>query len=148
MPRDVFLKNIYDSEDGWVGVDTISSFKGIVKYTTDLDVVKAAIKQSTFLKLNEDESKVTRVTPLPAVEDLQAKKQNILHVRNLPTEVALDEIQTFFAQPKFGLNVQCVRMSRDKEKKFKVGRRQTRKIPLRSLQRRHTDDGAHSFFSL
>jgi len=120
LPRDKFLKEIYDSEDGWVPVATLASFKRMQSITTDLAAVVAALRKSAFLKLSDDESKVTRREPLPAVEDLQMSKASIVFIRNLPLTATLDGIQSFFQSDRFGkLDVKCVRMKRAKDRAFR-----------------------------
>jgi len=99
MPRDKFLKETSEKDDGWVPISVLMTFKRMQSLTTDPKEVVAACKDSTEVVVSEDETKVKRTRPLPA--DYDAKKRSVF-VKHFPEEEAgkvdVDTITAFFAQ--------------------------------------------------
>ena len=82
--HDAIAATAYDTQDyiksqetdGWTPLATIAAFKKMVSYTTDLDVIRSALKASDALDLDEKGENLKRryVTP-----DKDPNKERIVH---------------------------------------------------------------------
>lgn len=123
LPRDKFLSEITGkSEEGWCPIETIASFQRMKKITEDLSVVVAALKESSFLVVSEDDKNIRRKEPLPA--DKVDTTPKSIYVKGFGEEATLEEVQAFIEKEmKEGEKLLLTRMRRMKggemDKKFK-----------------------------
>ena len=69
LRKDSFLmKHINRNKQGFVSLKLVSSFRKVKSLTKDWTVVLTSLRHSTFLALNEDETKVRRVSPAPQID--------------------------------------------------------------------------------
>ncbi|KAL9648669.1 hypothetical protein ABK040_016298 [Willaertia magna] len=112
LPKDKFLRSLVaNNPEGYVELKTIASFNRMKSLTTDMEVIVNAIKKSSMLEVDSEGKLVRRVTTLP---DTDTSGNRTLHVKGLPTDEQLaniDTVKDFFN--KFG-QVTCVRLRREK----------------------------------
>lgn len=93
------------------------TFNRLKTLTGDKDEVIKCIKKSTsgLLELNENETKLRRITPMPEESEEYIKELNLrtLHLKGFPTDSVLDDIMQFCS--KFG-KVESIEMRRDRRK--------------------------------
>nr|XP_020452001.1 lupus La protein [Monopterus albus] len=99
LPRDKFLKEQVQLDDGWVTLETMIKFNRLKTLTTDSSVIVAALQKSKtgLLEISEDKTKVRRSPnkPLPEQNDeyRDALKQKSVYIKGFPLNTTLDEIQ-------------------------------------------------------
>ncbi|KAH8052543.1 hypothetical protein JL722_10093 [Aureococcus anophagefferens] len=71
FPFDDYMKGKCDGE-GYVPLAEVCSFAKMKAYTTDVDVVKAALADSDAVVLNDDGTKLKRVYPCPDEDPAKA----------------------------------------------------------------------------
>ncbi|KAG5366145.1 La protein-like protein [Yarrowia sp. B02] len=82
LPTDKFLWKAVHSNDGWVPIHTIASFKRMQQFADPeaedpLAVIVSALRKSpSLLEVSEDGTKVKRVTPLQAPDDKSKDEAN------------------------------------------------------------------------
>ena len=98
-------------KDGWVPLTVIAAFKKMVSYTTDLDVIRTALKASDALDLDEKGDNLRRrfVTP-----DKDPHKERIVHASGFGVDGGKDAVETNIgkALERFG-SVENVRALRN-----------------------------------
>lgn len=117
LPRDKFLRSkTGEAGDGYVDLDIVASFKRLRSLTTDVSLIRAALKNSQLVELNEDETKLRRKSPLPG--SISSKRKTI-YVKGFPkeSEPELESVVELFSP--YGV-VRSVRFRRYPDtKKFK-----------------------------
>ncbi|KAK4525773.1 hypothetical protein GAYE_SCF16G3682 [Galdieria yellowstonensis] len=84
LPRDKFLRSqTGEAGDGYVNLDIVANFKRLKSLTTDLSVIRTALKTSQLVELNEDKTKLRRKYPLPPSI---SNKRKTIYVKGFPTE--------------------------------------------------------------
>lgn len=97
LPKDKFLQNkMKESDNGYVGVDVIASFKKMQSLTTDKSLVLKAIKSSSMLELSEDSLSLRRCHPLPEIPQAAVDSRTV-YVENLPTSADHDSLRKMFS---------------------------------------------------
>ena len=98
--KDSFLmKHINRNKQGYVSLKLVASMRKVKSLTKDWRVVLASVKHSSFVALNEDETKIRRVTATPHVDYSHVARTII--VSNYPdSEPKMKEIEVTFS--KFG----------------------------------------------
>ncbi|KAK7939551.1 hypothetical protein WMY93_002877 [Mugilogobius chulae] len=122
LPRDKFLKEQLQLDDGWVTLETMLKFNRLKSITTDNTVIVAALQKSKtgLLELSDDKTKIRRSLnkPLPEVND--EYKATIAHksvyIKGFPLETSLDEIQEWLNGKG---NIENIQMRRNLQKQFK-----------------------------
>ena len=108
-PFDDYIKS--QEKDGWVPLTVIAAFKKMVSYTTDLDVIRTALKASDALDLDEQGDNLRRrfVTP-----DKDPHKERIVHASGFGVDGGKDAVETNIgkALERFG-SVEDVRALRN-----------------------------------
>eukprot|EP01097_Dermamoeba_algensis_P000684 TRINITY_DN1243_c0_g1_i1.p1 TRINITY_DN1243_c0_g1~~TRINITY_DN1243_c0_g1_i1.p1 ORF type:complete len:360 (-),score=116.84 TRINITY_DN1243_c0_g1_i1:253-1272(-) len=95
LPRDKFLLGeMAKNTENYVSVEVIASFTRMKALTTDLSVVKEALKKSTILALSEDGSSVRRTTPLPENVDFTKRK---IYARRIPDNTTIEQVEALFS---------------------------------------------------
>jgi len=113
-PKDKYLRALAAAnEDGYVSIDTLSTFKRVQSISTDLEQIKAVLKTSKFLEVSADGTMVKRVTPLPQQDD---SNERTIYSKGWPEGTSIEDISKFFST--YG-KVLSVRLRKDLEKKPK-----------------------------
>ena len=88
-PFDDYIKS--QEKDGWVPLTVIAAFKKMVSYTTDLDVIRTALKASDALDLDEQGDNLRRrfVTP-----DKDPHKERIVHASGFGVDGGKEAVET------------------------------------------------------
>ncbi|KAG7463999.1 hypothetical protein MATL_G00182610 [Megalops atlanticus] len=122
LPRDKFLKEQLQLDDGWVTLETMIKFNRLKCLTTDFNVIVESLRKSKtgLLEISEDKTKIRRSPnkPLPEVNDeyKDALKHKSVYIKGFPTETTLDEIQDWL---KGKGTVESIQMRRNLQKMFK-----------------------------
>ncbi|XP_050685458.1 la protein homolog [Leptidea sinapis] len=102
LPRDKFLKEQINLDDGWVPLDIMIKFNRLAKLTLDTDVIANALSKSTsgLLEISEDNNKVRRNPELPIPEMNEERRKELssrtIYAKGFPKDAVLDDILTFF----------------------------------------------------
>eukprot|EP01129_Flabellula_baltica_P003109 TRINITY_DN12953_c0_g1_i1.p1 TRINITY_DN12953_c0_g1~~TRINITY_DN12953_c0_g1_i1.p1 ORF type:complete len:362 (+),score=93.28 TRINITY_DN12953_c0_g1_i1:81-1088(+) len=72
-PRDNFLLETAEQNNGWIPVDVFLKFNKIKALTEELDAVVKACRESRYIEVNEDGTLVKRIAPLPEVDDFEER---------------------------------------------------------------------------
>ncbi|XP_059896662.1 lupus La protein [Gadus macrocephalus] len=122
LPRDKFLKEQLQLDDGWVKVATMLQFNRLKSLTTDSAVIiEALLKSKTgLLEISEDKTKIRRSAekPIPEInEDYKdAMKNKSVYIKGFPLETTLDEILEWTTGKGQAENIQ---MRRNLQRQFK-----------------------------
>jgi RNA recognition motif-containing protein len=109
LPRDKFLKETMEKNNGWVPIATIASFTRMKAISEDLEVITQALSaESHLIELDEEKKNIRRKIALP--EDLNVVARSVI-VEGFPKEMTLDEIIEFLS--KYAA-VEAVRMQRER----------------------------------
>ncbi|KCV71393.1 hypothetical protein H696_02341 [Fonticula alba] len=99
--RDRFMRTkIEESENGWVPLALLASFKRISSMSTDLELIADAVSKTTsgLIELSEDRQNVRRVNALPDADSLKDSiSAATVYAKGFSTEASLDEILEFAA---------------------------------------------------
>jgi len=81
LPRDKFLKEQLQLDDGWVPLETMLKFNRLKSLTTDVTVIVAALQKSKngLLELSDDKTKIRRLANKPLPEFNDDYKATIAH---------------------------------------------------------------------
>ncbi|XP_054471174.1 lupus La protein [Anoplopoma fimbria] len=122
LPRDKFLKEQLQLDDGWVPLETMLKFNRLKTLTTETSVIVEALQKSKtgLLEVSEDKTKVRRIPskPLPEVNDdyKDALKHKSVYMKGFPLETSLDEIQEWLNTKG---NIENIQMRRTLQRQFK-----------------------------
>ncbi|KAM9343786.1 lupus La protein [Pholidichthys leucotaenia] len=122
LPRDRFLKEQLQLDDGWVPLETMLKFNRLKSLTTDSSVVIAALQKSKtgLLEINEEKTKIRRSPnkPLPEINDdyKDAVKHKSVYIKGFPLETTLDEIQEWLNGKG---QIENIHMRRNLQRQFK-----------------------------
>ncbi|CAI5656104.1 unnamed protein product [Oreochromis niloticus] len=122
LPRDRFLKEQLQVDDGWVTLETMLKFNRLKSLTTDSSVLIAALEKSKtgLLEISEDKTKIRRSPskPLPEQNDeyKDALKHKSVYMKGFPLETSLDEIQDWLNGKG---SVENIQMRRNLQRQFK-----------------------------
>ncbi|XP_065052382.1 lupus La protein-like [Rhopilema esculentum] len=103
LPRDKFLQDKINQENGWVSLECLITFNRLKILSTDFDVILGALEKSKtgLLELDKDNKKIRRnpQKEVPSTLDpimMKASKQKTLYVKGFPTDYTLDQVEEFF----------------------------------------------------
>ncbi|XP_059199546.1 lupus La protein [Centropristis striata] len=122
LPRDKFLKEQLQLDDGWVPLETMLKFNRLKSITTETSVIVEALQKSKtgLLEMSEDKTKIRRSPnkPLPEINDdyKDAVKNKSVYMKGFPLETSLDEIQEWLNGKGAIENIQ---MRRNLQRQFK-----------------------------
>ncbi|XP_028991864.1 lupus La protein [Betta splendens] len=122
LPRDKFLKEQLQLDDGWVPLETMLKFNRLKSLTTESSIIVASLQKSKtgLLELSEDKTKVRRSLnkPLPEVNDeyKDALKHKSVYIKGFPLNITLDEILEWLNDKGAIENIQ---MRRNLQRQFK-----------------------------
>ncbi|KAJ3448796.1 lupus la protein [Anaeramoeba flamelloides] len=111
LSRDRFLKGLIEkNEEGYVSFLDLLRFNRLREISEDIELIAKSLEKSETLELSEDKKSVRRKVPLP--EDFSDDHLTVF-CRNLPKEIQIDDLKTFFS--KYG-TVNYVRLLRSNRK--------------------------------
>uniref|UniRef100_H3C5U9 Small RNA binding exonuclease protection factor La n=1 Tax=Tetraodon nigroviridis TaxID=99883 RepID=H3C5U9_TETNG len=122
LPRDKFLKEQIQLDDGWVSLETMLKFNRLKTLTTESSVIVAALQKSKtgLLEISEDKTKIRRSPdkPLPEMNDeyKDALKHKSVYIKGFPLETTLDEIQEWLSGKG---NIENIQMRKTLQRNFK-----------------------------
>ncbi|XP_019945492.1 lupus La protein [Paralichthys olivaceus] len=122
LPRDKFLKEQLQQDDGWVPLETMLKFNRLSSLTSDSSVIVAALQKSKtgLLEISEDKTKIRRCTdkPVPELNDdfKDAVKHKSVYMKGFPLETSLDEIQDWLNGKG---TIENIQMRKNMQKQFK-----------------------------
>ncbi|XP_020916757.1 lupus La protein [Exaiptasia diaphana] len=102
FPRDKFLRQKAEEDDGWVTLDCLQTFSRLKAMSVENQTLADAIKRanSKLLEVSDDDKKVRRLksVPLPenTVEARQTAKAKTVYCKGFPKETTLDQLEEFF----------------------------------------------------
>ncbi|XP_061090693.1 lupus La protein isoform X1 [Conger conger] len=122
LPRDKFLKEQLQLDDGWVKLETMIKFNRLKCLTTDFNIIINSLRKSktALLEINEDMTKIRRCPdkPLPELNEeyKDAVKHKSVYIKGFPTETSLDEIKEWLDGKG---KIESIQMRRNLQKNFK-----------------------------
>ncbi|CAL1286637.1 unnamed protein product [Larinioides sclopetarius] len=94
LARDGYLQDLLStSTEGYVDLEIFKAFNKIRELTDDVNAIVAALSKSTILQVNEEKTKVRRVTPMGKPKDFDACT---LYVEKLPSHADHKWIKDMF----------------------------------------------------
>ncbi|XP_060723426.1 lupus La protein [Tachysurus vachellii] len=122
LPRDRFLKEQIQLDDGWVTLETMLKFNRLKNLTSDAAVIVESLRKSKtgLLEISEDQTKIRRSLskPLPEYTDeyKDALKHKSIYMKGFPLDTTLDEIKDWLADKG---HVENIQMRKGPQKTFK-----------------------------
>ncbi|XP_026854577.1 lupus La protein isoform X1 [Electrophorus electricus] len=122
LPRDRFLKEQMQLDDGWVSLETMLKFNRLKSLTTDATVIVKSLQKSKtgLLEISEDQNKIRRclTKPLPELNDeyRDAVKHRSIYMKGFPLDTTLDEVKEWLAEKGA---VENIHMRKGPQKTFK-----------------------------
>lgn len=96
LQKDRFMKQeISKHPEGYVPIPTIASFNRMKQITDDLNLVVKAMKLSSMLEVNGDETMVRRNTPVPEPQNVD---KETIYVERLPPYADHDWVKGIFSK--------------------------------------------------
>merc|ERR1712141_460820 len=112
LPRDKFLKETIQSDEGWVSMDVMMKFQRLAGLSEDPQVILSALKKggSGLMEVDEEKNKIRRCPTLPLPEWNDARREelmnNTVYVKGFEkTKTTLDDLLEFFGKYPNVLNV-------------------------------------------
>jgi len=112
LPRDKFLKETIQSDEGWVSMDVMMKFQRLAGLSEDPQVIMSALKKggSGLMEVDEEKNKIRRCPTLPLPEWNDARREelmnNTVYVKGFEkTKTTLDDLLEFFGKYQNVLNV-------------------------------------------
>ncbi|CAH3158448.1 unnamed protein product [Porites evermanni] len=103
LPRDKFLRQKVDEDEGWVTLECLTTFNRLKALSTDTDAIAKALRKSEagLVEVSEDNKKVRRVTTKPLPEETaEARydaKTKTVYCKGFPAETTIDQLEEFFS---------------------------------------------------
>lgn len=122
LPRDKFLKDQMQLDDGWVTLETMLKFNRLKNLTSDTAVIVKSLQKSKvgLLEVSEDQTKIRRcpTKPLPEHDEefRDAVKHKSIYMKGFPLETTLDEVKEWLADKG---TVENIQMRKGLQKTFK-----------------------------
>ncbi|XP_030637727.1 lupus La protein [Chanos chanos] len=122
LPRDKFLKEQLQLDDGWVPLETMLKFNRLKMLTSDCSVIVEALRKSRtgLLEVSEDKTKIRRCPskPLPEFNEeyRDALKHKSVYMKGFPLETTLDDIKDWLSDKGM---VENIHMRKGPQKTFK-----------------------------
>ncbi|XP_076871331.1 lupus La protein [Brachyhypopomus gauderio] len=122
LPRDRFLKEQMQLDDGWVTLETMLKFNRLKTLTTDATVIVESLRKSKtgLLEISEDQTKIRRCLsrPLPEHSDeyRDALKHRSIYMKGFPLDTTLDELKEWLYSKGV---VENIHMRKGPQKTFK-----------------------------
>nr|XP_006636663.2 PREDICTED: lupus La protein isoform X1 [Lepisosteus oculatus] len=122
LPRDKFLKEQIQLDDGWVPLETMIKFNRLSRLTKDFNVITDSLRKSKtgLIEISEDKSKIRRSPdkPLPEANDeyKDAVKHRSVYIKGFPTDSSLDDVKEWLEGKG---NIENIQMRKNAQKQFK-----------------------------
>ncbi|XP_058259603.1 lupus La protein [Hemibagrus wyckioides] len=122
LPRDKFLKEQIQLDDGWVTLETMLKFNRLKNLTSEAAVIVESLRKSKtgLLEISEDQTKIRRSLskPLPEYteEYKDALKHKSIYMKGFPLDTTLDDIKDWLADKG---HVENIQMRKGPQKTFK-----------------------------
>ena len=117
LPRDRFLQEKMDENEGWIPMDTMLNFKRLATLSSDHSVILESLKESELMEIDLENKKIRRKPSLAVPEWNEERKKEIMamtiYCKGFPKDDTLDEIMPYFEKLAPIQNVQ-LRMYVDK----------------------------------
>lgn len=114
MPKDKFLKEQIELNDGWIPIATMLKFARLSQLTKSPTVIFAALKKSTLMEVDEAAAKIRRSKdkpiPVESPEYVAEVKARTIYCKGLPKEgMTIDKLLDFFKSFPTVLNIKvCI----------------------------------------
>lgn len=102
LPRDKFLKEQTELDDGWVPITVLLTFNRLNKICSDEEAIGQAISESnsTLLNVSDDLKKIRRSPDLPVPEFNNERKEELqkrtAYAKGFPATATLEELMKYF----------------------------------------------------
>ncbi|XP_072539057.1 lupus La protein [Salminus brasiliensis] len=122
LPRDKFLKEQMQLDDGWINLETMLKFNRLKSLTSDAAVIIKSLQKSKtgLLEISEDQTKIRRCPSKPLPEHDEEYKDTVKHksiyMKGFPLDTTLDEIKEWLADKG---TVENIQMRKGPQKTFK-----------------------------
>lgn len=103
LPYDKFMQNEIKTDEGWVKISVLLTFKRLASLTTDPEVIARAIKSATdsILEVDETNEKIRRkidfAIPVADQEFLNKMIDRSIYCKGFPKTATMDELLKFAA---------------------------------------------------
>ncbi|KAK7154791.1 hypothetical protein R3I93_009671 [Phoxinus phoxinus] len=103
LPRDKFLKEQMQLDDGWVTLETMLKFNRLKTLTSEAAFIVEALEKSKsgLLEISEDKTKIRRNPTKPLPENSEEYRDSLKHksiyMKGFPLETTLDEVKEWLA---------------------------------------------------
>ncbi|XP_056605634.1 lupus La protein isoform X2 [Triplophysa dalaica] len=103
LPRDKFLKEQLQVDDGWVTLETMLKFNRLKNITSDVSIIVEALlkSQTGLLEVSEDKTKIRRNPNKPLPEDNEEYRDILKHksiyMKGFPLDTTLDEVKEWLS---------------------------------------------------
>lgn len=107
LPRDKFLKEQIELDDGWVPLTVLLTFKRLASLTTDSEVIVDAILNSEtgLIRASDDRKKLRRNPDLPVPELNDERRKELMtrtaYVKGFPLDRKVENIIKFFETAEY-----------------------------------------------
>ncbi|PZC80276.1 hypothetical protein B5X24_HaOG214975 [Helicoverpa armigera] len=104
LPRDKFLHEQVQLDDGWVPLEILTRFNRLAKLTKDTEIIAKALAKSTsgLLEISDDNKKVRRSPEVPIPEMNEERRKELsnrtIYAKGFPKDSTLDELLKHFRQ--------------------------------------------------
>ncbi|XP_051986410.1 lupus La protein [Xyrauchen texanus] len=111
LPRDKFLKEQVQLDDGWVTLETMLKFNRLKSLTSDAAVIVQSLQKSKtgLLELSEDKTKIRRSLNKPLPENNEEYRDTLKHksiyIKGFPLDTTLDEIKEWLSDKVTAENI-------------------------------------------
>lgn len=102
LVRDKFLKDIIETDQGWVPIDTMLKFQRLSKISSDASEILSSLKKSEsgLMEVDEESFKIRRrpSIPLPKEEEAKKEQSNVtIYMKGFEKDkTTLDDLLEFF----------------------------------------------------
>ncbi|PRP83773.1 la-related protein 7-like [Planoprotostelium fungivorum] len=99
LARDKFLEKEFEKDEngqGYIPVELLATFQRVKRFTATIDDIKAAIRESTFLKLNKSGDKVRRINPYIYPLSEEQRERRTIYICYLPKHSTQESVRGIF----------------------------------------------------
>lgn len=122
LPRDKFLKEQLQLDDGWVPLETMLKFNRLKSLTSEVSVIVEALlkSQTGLLDVSEDKTKIRRNPNKPLPEDNEEYRDTVKHksiyMKGFPLDTTLDQVKEWLSDKG---TIENIYMRKGAQKTFK-----------------------------
>uniref|UniRef100_A0A0X3NWC5 Lupus La protein homolog n=2 Tax=Schistocephalus solidus TaxID=70667 RepID=A0A0X3NWC5_SCHSO len=97
LSKDNFLKNTLQEKGGWLPFDVLLKFKRLSSLTTDIDIIKKALSDSTLVEVGPEGIRRAPSNPAPTTlnDALELHADKAVYAKGFPLDATLDEIMSW-----------------------------------------------------